>query len=93
MRDGSPTRFHVTSGGRSFALVRGDPVTENLHLAFPAPDRATVEAFHRAAVDAGFRDNGGPGERDYHLGYYAAFALDPDGNNVEAVFHDRSDGD
>ena len=93
VRDGSPTRFHVTSGGRSFALVRDDPVTENLHLAFPAPDRATVEAFHRAAVDAGFRDNGGPGERDYHLGYYAAFALDPDGNNVEAVFHDRSDGD
>jgi catechol 2,3-dioxygenase-like lactoylglutathione lyase family enzyme len=65
-------------------------VTVNLHLAFPAPDRATVDALHRAAVEAGFRDNGGPGERaEYHAGYYGAFVLDPDGNNVEAVFHDR----
>jgi len=90
VRDGSPTRFHVTSGGRSFALVREDPVTENVHLAFPAPDLSAVEAFHRGALDAGFRDNGGPGERpEYHSGYYGAFVLDPDGNNVEAVFHDR----
>ncbi|HSC50406.1 MAG TPA: VOC family protein [Gaiellaceae bacterium] len=92
VHDGAPDRFHVTSGRRSFALVRDDPVTENVHLAFPAPDRASVEAFHRAAVEAGFRDNGGPGERpEYHPGYYGAFVLDPDGNNVEAVFHDRSD--
>ena len=70
---------------------RSEPVTENVHLAFPAPDRATVEAFHRAALEAGFRDNGAPGERpEYHAGYYGAFVLDPDGNNIEAVFHDRS---
>jgi len=50
-----------------------------------------VDAFHRAAIEAGFRDNGAPGERpEYHAGYYGAFVLDPDGNNVEAVFHDRS---
>jgi catechol 2,3-dioxygenase-like lactoylglutathione lyase family enzyme len=49
-----------------------------------------VEAFHEAALEAGFRDNGGPGERPrYHPGYYGAFVLDPDGNNIEAVFHDR----
>ena len=56
---------------------------------FLRPTRATVEAFHRAALEAGFRDNGSPGERpQYHLGYYGAF-VDPDGNNIEAVFHDR----
>ena len=50
--------------------------------------RETVDAFHAAAVEAGGVDNGGPGLRpDYHSGYYAAFVLDPDGNNVEAVFH------
>ncbi|MDX6507897.1 MAG: hypothetical protein QOG06_2541, partial [Gaiellaceae bacterium] len=90
VQDGDANRFHVTSGGRSFALVRDDPVTENVHVAFPASDRATVEAFHRAALAAGFRDNGAPGERpEYHSGYYGAFVRDPDGNNIEAVFHDR----
>jgi catechol 2,3-dioxygenase-like lactoylglutathione lyase family enzyme len=58
-----------------------------VHLAFQAADREAVHAFHRAALGAGGRDNGGPGERSYHPGYYAAFVLDPDGNNVEAVFH------
>ena len=58
-----------------------------VHLAFQAQDRDAVNAFHRAALGAGGRDNGAPGERTYHPGYYAAFALDPDGNNVEAVFH------
>jgi catechol 2,3-dioxygenase-like lactoylglutathione lyase family enzyme len=91
VRDGDERRFHVT-GGRSFALVQEQPVTENVHLAFPAPDRATVDAFHRAALEAGFRDNGAPGERsEYHPGYYGAFVLDPDGNNIEAVFHDRKE--
>jgi catechol 2,3-dioxygenase-like lactoylglutathione lyase family enzyme len=61
----------------------GGPV----HFAFQARDRAAVEAFHKAALAAGGRDNGAPGERDYHPGYYAAFAFDPDGNNVEAVHH------
>ncbi len=90
VRDGSASRFHVAGGSRSFALVREHPVTENVHLAFPAPDRATVQDFHRAALEAGFRDNGAPGERSrYHPGYYGAYVLDPDGNNVEAVFHDR----
>jgi catechol 2,3-dioxygenase-like lactoylglutathione lyase family enzyme len=59
-------------------------------MAFPAPDRAAVDAFHRTAIGAGYRDNGGPGERpQYHPGYYGAFVLDPDGNNIEAVFHDE----
>ena len=90
--DGNASRFYVKGETRLFALVQDEPVTENVHLAFPAPDRATVEAFHRAAVEAGFRDNGAPGERSrYHPGYYGAFVLDPDGNNIEAVFHDRPD--
>jgi len=62
-------------------------VPSRVHLAFQARDQAMVQAFHRAAVAAGGRDNGGPGERSYHPGYYAAFVLDPDGNNIEAVFH------
>jgi len=62
-------------------------LTGRHHLAFQARDRAMVEAFHRAALDHGGRDNGAPGERAYHPGYYAAFVLDPDGNNIEAVFH------
>ena len=62
-------------------------LTGRHHFAFQARDRAAVEAFHRAALESGGRDNGAPGERPYHPGYYAAFVLDPDGNNVEAVFH------
>ena len=62
-------------------------LTGRHHLAFQAKDRATVDAFHRAALAQGGRDNGAPGERPYHPGYYAAFVLDPDGNNIEAVFH------
>ncbi len=61
--------------------------TSGLHLAFQAPDRETVQRFHEAALAAGGRDNGPPGERHYHPGYYAAYALDPDGNNLEAVYH------
>jgi catechol 2,3-dioxygenase-like lactoylglutathione lyase family enzyme len=74
-------------------LADGRPPTENLHLAFAAPDKQTVEAFHAAAVAAGYTSNGEPGERVgedlIHAGYYAAFVLDPDGNNIESVFHDR----
>jgi len=62
-------------------------LTGRHHLAFQARDRATVEAFHRAALANGGKDNGAPGERPYHPGYYAAFALYPDGNNIEVVFH------
>jgi catechol 2,3-dioxygenase-like lactoylglutathione lyase family enzyme len=79
-----PELFHVAARDRSFALVRGEP-TENVHLGFPAPDRETVDEFHRVALAAGYRDNGAPGERRYHPGYYAAFVFDPDGNNLEAV--------
>ncbi|WP_332816072.1 VOC family protein [Ramlibacter sp.] len=62
-------------------------LTGRHHLAFQAKDRAMVDAFYRAALAHGGRDNGAPGERRYHPGYYAAFVLDPDGNNVEAVYH------
>jgi len=62
-------------------------LTGRHHLAFQAKDRATVEAFHQAALAAGGKENGKPGERQYHPGYYAAFVLDPDGNNIEAVYH------
>lgn len=57
------------------------------HLAFQARDRETVDAFYQAALAHGGSDNGAPGERTYHPGYYAAFVLDPDGNNIEAVYH------
>ena len=58
------------------------------HIAFTAPDRATVDAFHAAALAAGGRDNGQPGVRPhYHPHYYGAFVLDPDGHNIEAVCH------
>ena len=62
-------------------------LTGRHHLAFQARDRATVDAVYRAALAHGGRDNGAPGERPYHPGYYAAFVLDPDGNNIEAVYH------
>jgi catechol 2,3-dioxygenase-like lactoylglutathione lyase family enzyme len=58
------------------------------HLAFQTDSRSKVEAFHKAALGAGAKDNGGPGYRDYSPGYYAAFVLDPDGNNIEAVWYD-----
>jgi catechol 2,3-dioxygenase-like lactoylglutathione lyase family enzyme len=62
-------------------------LTGRHHLAFQARDRAMVDAFHKAGLAAGGTDNGPPGERSYHPGYYAAFLLDPDGNNIEAVYH------
>ena len=62
-------------------------LTGRHHLAFQAKDRAAVDAFHQAAIGNGGTDNGAPGERPYHPGYYAAFAIDPDGNNIEAVYH------
>ncbi|MDG4901182.1 MAG: VOC family protein [Mesorhizobium sp.] len=62
-------------------------LTGRHHLAFQAKDRAMVDAFYQAGLAAGGKDNGAPGERPYHPGYYAAFLLDPDGSNIEAVFH------
>ena len=71
-----------------YVSAAGDEApTARLHLAFQAPDRETVHRFHAAALAAGGRDNGAPGERPYHPGYYAAYVLDPDGNNIEAVHH------
>ena len=71
----------------SFWVTNRVPLSAG-HIAFTAPDRATVDAFHRAAVDAGGTDNGPPGPRPiYHEHYYSAFVLDPDGINVEAVCH------
>ena len=61
--------------------------TTGLHIAFQAVDRETVQRFHRAGLAAGGKDNGAPGERPYHPGYYSAYVLDPDGTNVEAVYH------
>ena len=61
--------------------------TGRVHLAFQAKSRDTVEQFHRVGMAAGGGDNGAPAERPYHPGYYAAFLLDPAGNNIEAVFH------
>ena len=58
------------------------------HLAFEARGREQVEAFHEAALKAGAKDNGGPGYRNYSPGYYAAFVIDPDGHNIEAVWYD-----
>ena len=84
-----PRRAQFVGRTGSFSVVAGD-ATENVHVAFPATDNETVEAFHRAGVAAGYRDNGGPGERpEYHPGYYGAFVLDPDGNNIEVVNHNR----
>lgn len=65
----------------------GEKGSTNIHLAFQAKDRATVDRFHEAGLAAGGKDNGAPGERNYHPGYYAAFLFDPDGNNIEAVHH------
>ena len=87
--DGMPGTAHFRGPRATFSLVPSDEPTENVHLAFPG-SREQVQAFHAAALDAGYRDNGAPGERpEYHAGYHAAFALDPDGNNVEVVDHGR----
>jgi catechol 2,3-dioxygenase-like lactoylglutathione lyase family enzyme len=91
--------FHVRTHGDdhvqivgdtgSFSYLLGTP-TENVHIAFPVSDNAAVDAFHRTGIEAGYRDNGAPGERSrYHPGYYGAFLLDPDGHNIEAVNHNR----
>src|SRR5206468_12463679 len=70
-----------------FWISEREPYGTGTHVAFAAADRATVDAFHAAALAAGGRDNGAPGIRPYHENYYGAFVLDPDGNNVEAVCH------
>jgi catechol 2,3-dioxygenase-like lactoylglutathione lyase family enzyme len=91
LRRDTPVRARFAGEDRSgsFSLVRGTP-TGNVHLAFPVSDNRVVEDFHAALTAAGYRDNGTPGERPmYHPGYYGAYVLDPDGNNVELVNHNR----
>jgi catechol 2,3-dioxygenase-like lactoylglutathione lyase family enzyme len=77
------------AGGKPDFWIGGEGKLEKpLHVAVLAKDRGAVDAFHRAALAAGGRDNGGPGLRpQYHPSYYAAFVLDPDGHNIEAVYH------
>ena len=82
---------HFGSGGATFALVEdADRATQNLHLAFTAESNEVVDRFHASALAAGYLDNGPPGYRpQYHSGYYGAFVLDPAGNNIELVNHNR----
>ena len=91
LRRDTPERVRFAGEDRSgsFSLLPGT-TTENVHIAFPVAANATVDAFHRALIEAGYRDNGPPGERPvYHPGYYGAYVLDPDGNNIELVNHNR----
>ena len=74
-------------GGGDFWIGEGEPPAAPVHVAFAAADRATVDEFYRAAIEAGGRDNGARDFTQYHAWYYAAFVLDPDGNNIEAVCH------
>lgn len=85
----SADRVQYRGATGSFSLLAGNP-TEHLHMAFPTDDDAVVQRFHQAATDAGYSSHGAPGERpQYHAGYYAAYVLDPDGNNIEVVNHHR----
>ncbi len=89
LRRDLPERAQFVGASGTFSLVADTP-TEHAHVAFPAADDETVDAFHRELTAAGYSDNGAPGEREvYHPGYYGAFVLDPDGNNVELVNHNR----
>jgi catechol 2,3-dioxygenase-like lactoylglutathione lyase family enzyme len=79
---------------QDFSIAQADaehPATRSVHVAFAARSPADVDAFWNELTAAGYRDNGAPGERpEYHPGYYGAYVLDPDGHNVEAVYHDRN---
>jgi len=80
--------------GGDFWIGAGEPQTPRTHVAFRAANEEEVDEFYRAAIEAGGTDNGAPGERPhYHEGYYAAFVRDPDGYNIEAVFHGERQAD
>jgi catechol 2,3-dioxygenase-like lactoylglutathione lyase family enzyme len=82
--------YFADERGLDFGIGRRDPVG-GAHVAFECADRGTVDAFYATALSAGARDNGAPGIRaKYDAGYYAAYVLDPDGNNVEAVCHEAA---
>jgi len=81
--------FGAEGVATDFWIGEREPRSAAIHVAFQAPDRATVDAFHAAGLAAGGTDNGPPGIREeYHPTYYGAYILDPDGNNIEAVCHD-----
>jgi len=89
--EGPPTYgIELSAGGKvSLCLFQTEERPAHLHLAFTAESRRQVEAFHRAALEAGGKDNGAPGLRPhYHANYYAAFVIGPDGHNLEAVCHE-----
>lgn len=89
--EGSPSygiELSTRGGSVSLCLCQAEEKPAHLHLAFVAASRQQVDAFHRAALDAGGKDNGAPGLRPhYHANYYAAFVIGPDGHNLEAVCH------
>ena len=91
---GAAAGFGRDNGERPavFIEAHGEPARGRLHIALRAENREQVDAFHAAALAAGGTDNGAPGPRPvYHPGYYGAYVLDPDGNNIEAVCHTDSD--
>ena len=79
------------NGKAQFWFGAMGPSPGPIHIAFAADNRAQVREFHKAALAAGGKDNGGPGLRDYHPNYYGAFVIGPDGHNVEAVCHAAED--
>ena len=85
-----PLGLEISADGKSsLCIVQTEEKPAHLHLAFRAENRKQVEAFHRAALAAGGKDNGAPGLRpNYHANYYAAFVIDPDGHNIEVVCHE-----
>jgi catechol 2,3-dioxygenase-like lactoylglutathione lyase family enzyme len=85
-RDGKPD-FWIGEGVTKFQKPEHLKVITPVHVSFAARSRAEVDAFHKAALAAGGKDNGAPGLRDYHPNYYGAFIIDPDGHNIEAVVH------
>jgi catechol 2,3-dioxygenase-like lactoylglutathione lyase family enzyme len=86
----TPERASFDGDPGTFSVLSATHMTENLHMAFPAATNEAVDAFHTAAIEAGYSDNGTPGERtQYHRGYYSAYVLDPDRNNIELVSHNR----
>ena len=88
-----PSGIELSADGKtSLCIFQTDVKPAHLHLAFVARNREQVEAFHRAAIKAGGRDNGGPGMRPNYSGkYFAAFVIGPDGRNIEVVCHEPED--
>jgi len=86
---GAQTVGFCHADGSDFWIKQGDAITPPIHIAFRVPSRAAVDAFYKAAIAAGGRDNGAPRLRPhYHPNYYGAYVLDPDGHNIEAVCHE-----